>query len=62
MFRFCRTVGGAMFLIGYCIKVIAWIVFCLVSSYVLLFGKEKTGIKIDYVFTSVILLGVIVVL
>ena len=44
------------------IKVVTFTIFCLLSSYVLLFGKEKTGIKIDYAFTSAILIGVIVIL
>ena len=30
------------------IKVVTFTIFCLLSSYVLLFGKEKTGIKIDW--------------
>lgn len=44
------------------IKVVTFTIFCLLSSYVLLFGKEKTGIKIDYAFTSAILIGVMVIL
>lgn len=44
------------------IKIVTFVIFCLLSSYVLLFGKEKTGIKIDYAFTSAILIGVMVIL
>ena len=44
------------------IKVVTFTILCLLSSYVLLFGKEKTGIKIDYAFTSAILIGVMVIL
>ncbi len=44
------------------IKIVTFVVFCLLSSYVLLFGKEKSGIKIDYAFASAILIGVMVIL
>ena len=44
------------------IKIVTFVIFCLLSSYVLLFGKEKSGIKIDYAFASAILIGVMVIL
>lgn len=44
------------------IKALAFILFSFLSAYVLLFGKEHTGIKIDYAFTSSILAGVILLL
>lgn len=43
-------------------KIVTFVIFCLLSSYVLLFGKEKSGIKIDYAFASAILIGVMVIL
>ena len=54
--------NGGMWVIIEIIKVVTFTIFCLLSSYVLLFGKEKTGIKIDYAFTSAILIGVMVIL
>ena len=38
------------------IKIVTFVIFCLLSSYVLLFGKEKSGIKIDYAFLVVVFL------
>lgn len=51
-----------IYIIRSVIKALAFILFCLISSYVLLFGKEHTGIKVDYAFTSAILIGVMLFL
>lgn len=40
------------------IKTFAFVVFCLLSGYVALYGKKGSGIHVDYVITAVILLGV----
>lgn len=37
------------------IKVIAFVLFCLISSYVLVTGKSNTGIKVDYLVTATLL-------
>ena len=44
------------------IKTVIFVLFCLISSYVMLFGKQGTGIKLYYVFTSIFLWGIIIVL
>lgn len=41
------------------VKTIALLLFSLLTSYVLLFGKKRTGIKLDYALTAIILLVVI---
>ena len=47
-----------MILLAIIIKVVAFVIFCLVSSFVILFGKNNTGIKSYYAFTAVFLWGV----
>lgn len=37
------------------IKLIAFVLFCLISGYVSVVGKGATGIKVDYVITALIL-------
>lgn len=43
-------------------KLLAFILFCLLTSFVICFGKGKTYIKMDYFITSLILIIVMVVL
>lgn len=38
------------------IKCIAFFLFCLSTSYVVLYGKTSTGIRRDYIFTSMMLI------
>ena len=44
------------------IKVLCFVLFCLLSAFVVMFGKNGTDIKASYVITAVFLLGVIVFL
>lgn len=38
-------------------KAIAFVLFCMLSAFVILFGRNRTGIKVYYVFASIILWG-----
>lgn len=49
-----------MTLILMLIKIISFTLFCLVSGFVLLCGKNGSDIKLMYAITSVLLLGVII--
>lgn len=42
-------------------KVVAFVLFCMLSAFVFLFGKAKTGIKPYYVLTAVLLVYVLLV-
>lgn len=44
-----------MILLKLVIKVIAFVLFCFISAYVAVVGKGRTGIKIDYLITSILL-------
>lgn len=50
---------SALIFIKIFIDLLCFILFCLVSAFVLLFGKANTGIKLYYAFASVLLWGVI---
>ena len=43
-------------------KVLAFLVFCILTAFVLMFGKDKTFIKLDYMIVAVLLIVVLVVL
>lgn len=43
-------------------KVLAFLLFCLLSAFVLMFGKDKTFIKLDYAIVVILLIVVLVVL
>ena len=43
-------------------KVLAFLVFCILTAFVLMFGKDKTFIKLDYMIVAVLLVVVRVVL
>ena len=43
-------------------KVLAFLVFCILTAFVLVFGKDKTFIKLDYMIVAVLLIVVLVVL
>ena len=42
------------------LKGIAVAVYCLITAYVICLGKSKTGIKIDYVFTSLFIILILI--
>ena len=44
------------------IKLIAIVLFMFISAYVMLCGKGKTGINVDYACTAIMLVGVLVIL
>lgn len=44
------------------IKGAALVLFYFISAYVILYGKHKSGINLDYVFTAIMFLSVLVML
>ena len=51
-----------MILLIMLLRSLAFLLFVLLTSYVLLFGKASTGMKLDYLFTALFIIGVIFVL
>ncbi len=43
------------------IKALAFTLFCLVTSFVILYGKNGTGVKLYYAFFAVLVWGVMLV-
>lgn len=55
----CRRLSVLIF-ISIVAKIISFVLFCLISSFVLLFGKNGSGIKLLFAFAAMLLIGVIV--